>query len=249
MDSPTRTATSSDLRSPTPRSRTRPPRSSGFRRFGVVPVLAASIALAAAGCGSSNSTSSEPAGASSSMASGATPEAPGASAAPTADSSSASAADPAPSGPSEPAAPSADAGAGGASASQRCAAETLTMSLAPADAGAGQVYYRLTFTNTSKAACTLTGYPGVSLIRRDGSAVGVPATHEGTAGTRTAIGPGGTAEVTLHTTNEGVSDSPCWSRPDYLKVYPPGSTRALTLRTAQPLVCGDRFTTTAVASG
>lgn len=123
------------------------------------------------------------------------------------------------------------------------------MSLSPADSGAGQVHYRLTFTNTSAKACTLKGYPGVSLIRRDGSAIGVPATHEGTAGTSTALGPGKTAEVTLHTNNQGVSESPCWGRPDYLKVYPPGSTRALTLRTAQPLVCGDRFTTTAVAGG
>ncbi|MGW2278603.1 DUF4232 domain-containing protein [Streptomyces sp. NPDC001770] len=250
MDSLPRTPAPSAVRSPAPGPRTRTPRSGGFRRLGVVPVLAASFALAAAGCGGSGSTSSEPAGASSSMAGGATPEAPGNSAEPTAGSPSASATGPAPSGPSEPSAsPAAStaSGAGGASASQRCAAETLTMSLSPADAGAGQVYYRLTFTNTSKEACTLTGYPGVSLIRRDGSAVGVPATHEGKAGTRTAIGPGGTAEVTLHTNNEGVSDSPCWSRPDYLKVYPPGSTRALTLRTAQPLVCGDRFTTTAVA--
>ncbi|MGW2836247.1 DUF4232 domain-containing protein [Streptomyces sp. NPDC001493] len=248
MDSLPRTTTASALRSPATGPRSRAPRSGGFRRFGVVPVLAASITLAAAGCGSGDSTSADPVAASHSVAAGATtPEAPGPSGEPAADSPSAPAADPIPSGPSEPAEPSASSGAGGASAAQRCAAETLTMSLAPADAGAGQVYYRLTFTNTSKKTCALKGYPGVSLIRRDGSAVGVPATHEGTAGTSTALGPGRTAEVTLHTNNQGVSDSPCWSRPDYLKVYPPGSTRALTLRTTEPLVCGDRFTTTAVA--
>ncbi|MCX5401238.1 DUF4232 domain-containing protein [Streptomyces sp. NBC_00102] len=183
------------------------------------------------------------------MAGGTTPPAPGTSGEPTAGSPSASATGRAPSGPSEPAGPSAASGAGGASAVRRCAAETLTMSLSPADAGAGQVYYRLTFTNTSEEACALKGYPGVSLIRRDGSAVGVPATHEGSAGTSTALGPGKTAGVTLHTNNRGVSDSSCWGRPDYLKVYPPGSTRALTLRTTDPLVCGDRFTTTAVAGG
>ncbi|WP_328718021.1 DUF4232 domain-containing protein [Streptomyces sp. NBC_00247] len=247
MDSLPRTTTPPAVRSPAPGPRARTPRPGGLRRFGVVPVLAASIALAAAGCGGSDAT--EPAGASSSVAGGATPEAPIASGEPTAGGPSAPDTAPAPSGPSDPASPTATSAAGGASAVQRCAAETLTMGLSPADAGAGQVYYRLTFTNTSKETCTLTGYPGVSLIRRDGSAVGVPATHEGTAGTRTAIGPGGTAEVTLHTNNEGVSDSPCWGRPDYLKVYPPGSTRALTLRTADPRVCGDRFTTTAVSGG
>lgn len=248
MDSSSHTPVPPTVHSAAPRSRARAPRHGGFRRFGLVPVLAASITLAVAGCGG-GSTSTDPAGASSSMAGGATPEAPGTSVEPSAGSPSASATGPSPYTPSDPAEPSAPSGAGAASAVQRCAAEALTLSLSPADSGAGQVYYRLTFTNTSAKACTLKGYPGVSLIRRDGSAIGVPATHEGTAGTSTALGPGRTAEVTLHTTNQGISDSPCWGRPDYLKVYPPGSTRALTLRTAQPLVCGDRFTTTAVVGG
>lgn len=248
MDSLPRTATPPAVRPLPRRARTRSTASSprtahgGLRRYGLVPVLAASVALVTAGCGGA-SPATTPAGTSRSGPGAAAPPAPIASGEPTTAGSTAPDAAPSPSGPSAPAEPS---GAAGASGSQRCAAEKLTMALSPADAGAGQVYYRLTFTNTSTAACTLQGFPGVSLIQRDGSGIGVPATREGTAGKRTELGPGGTAEVTLHTANQGVSDSPCWGRPDYLKVYPPGSTRALTLRTTQPLVCGGRFTTTAV---
>ncbi|MFJ8764267.1 DUF4232 domain-containing protein [Streptomyces clavifer] len=116
-----------------------------------------------------------------------------------------------------------------------------------ADAGAGQIYYRLTFENTSEAPCTLRGFPGVSLIARGGGVIGAPAEREGATRAQTVIGPGKTAHVTLHTLNRGIDDSACWDPPDHLRVYPPGSTEALTLRAPELRICGDRFTTTAVA--
>lgn len=122
------------------------------------------------------------------------------------------------------------------------------MRLGRADVGAGQIYYRLTFVNKSTTACALRGFPGVSLIKRDGSVIGAPAEREGAMGEQKVIGPGKTAEVTLHTLNQGVKDAGCWSRPDYLRVYPPGSKDALTLRTSLPRICGERFTTTSVDS-
>lgn len=62
------------------------------------------------------------------------------------------------------------------------------MSLRQGDAGAGQIHYRLTLVNKSSDSCTLTGFPGVSLIRRDGSVIGAPADREGAAGRATVIG-------------------------------------------------------------
>ncbi|WP_326696970.1 DUF4232 domain-containing protein [Streptomyces sp. NBC_01754] len=207
-------------------------------RYALATVAAVSVALATAGC-QNDPTSAEPAGTGQSVAGDATPdttspsggtpaEAPGTPAASTTASAS-------------PAAPGS-----AAPGPDRCGAAELTMSLKPVEAGAGQVYYRLTFVNESSDACVLDGFPGVSLIKRDGSVIGVPAEREGPAHTRTVIEPGKTARADLHTVNQGIADSPCWDRPDYLKVYPPGSKDALTLRTVQPLVCGDRFTTTAV---
>ncbi|MEU9091054.1 DUF4232 domain-containing protein [Streptomyces sp. NPDC048428] len=213
-----------------------------LRRHVLVPVAIASFALVAAGCGGTPASAGPP---------GVTGSGPAVSAqgaeSPSGRTSSAPASDPV--APEEPAAQDPATGsatAGAASAARRCTAVGLSMRLGRADAGAGQIHYRLTFANKSTTACTLRGFPGVSLIKRDGSAIGVPAEREGAMRGRTVIGPGKTAEVTLHTLNQGITDSGCWSRPDYLRVYPPGSKEALTLRAPQLHICGDRFTTTAV---
>uniref|UniRef100_A0AAU2W0I0 DUF4232 domain-containing protein n=1 Tax=Streptomyces sp. NBC_00008 TaxID=2903610 RepID=A0AAU2W0I0_9ACTN len=188
----------------------------------LVPVAAASIALVTAGCGAAASAG-QPA-------------------------ASGSAADSVPAAHHH-AAPSSSppaAAAAGAPEVRRCTTKALGMSLGAADAGAGQIHYRLTFANKSGHSCTLQGFPGVSMIRRDGSVIGVPAEREGAPGKQTVIGAGRTAAVTLHTLNQGIKGSGCWREPDYLRVYPPGSKEALTLRTSGLRVCGDRFTTTAV---
>ncbi|MEV0748843.1 DUF4232 domain-containing protein (plasmid) [Streptomyces sp. NBC_00184] len=212
-----------------------------FRRHLLVPVAIASVTLVAAGCGGT-SDSASPSGAAASVPA---ESAPGAES-PSAAGSTSPAADAGT--PDEPADQDhADSTPTAASGARRCTAAGLTMRLGRADAGAGQIHYLLTFVNKSTTACALRGFPGVSLIKRDGSAIGVPAEREGAARGQTVIGPGRTAEVTLHTLNQGINGSGCWSRPDYLRVYPPGSKDAMTLRTSLLHVCGDRFTTTAVA--
>ncbi len=207
----------------------------------LAPIAAASIALVTAGCGGTAASAGQPAP--SGSAAGTTPTAQH-----RADpSSSAPAA--ATGAPITSAAPGSAAGpdsAGSGAKAPRCTTKALAMSLGTADAGAGQIYYRLTFANKSGHPCALNGFPGVSMIRRDGSVIGVPAEREGAPGKQTVIGAGRTATVTLHTLNQGIKGSGCWRKPDYLRVYPPGSKEALTLRTTGLRVCGDRFTTTAV---
>ncbi|NEB79904.1 DUF4232 domain-containing protein, partial [Streptomyces sp. SID14478] len=75
-------------------------------------------------------------------------------------------------------------------------------------------------------------------------AVGAPATREGASGAAVTLAPGAAAHATLHTANQGVSDSGCRARHDLLKVYPPGSTEPLTLRDDRVRVCGDTFAVT-----
>ncbi|WP_405386204.1 DUF4232 domain-containing protein [Streptomyces sp. NBC_01102] len=233
MDSLSRTTPSPSERTLRPRSRRRRRGTWTIRRHLLVPVAMASLALTAAGCGDS-SDAAGPAGATRSVP-GST--APG-TASPSGVPSSAPAIAPGEPAGSEPAATG--------QASRRCTADGLSMSLGRGDAGAGQIHYRLTFENTSEEPCTLHGFPGVSLIKRDGSVIGDPAGREGGTREQALIAPGGTADVSLHTLNQGTDGPGCWDRPDYLRVYPPGSTEALTLRTPQLHVCGDRFTTTAV---
>lgn len=208
------------------------------------PLLAAGalavLALAATGCGDGSSpqsaSPSSPAATSSAPASGggATPGGPST--------------DPAPTQPPPTATGSASAPSvrGSVTSGSRCTVTDLRMRLGPADHGAGNVYYPLRFTNTSGRTCTLDGYPGVSLIRGDGSVIGRPADRQGPRGTLVEVAPGRTVEADLHTLNEGIRSGGCWRKPTFLMVYPPGSTASMTLATSSPLVCGDTFDVGAV---
>lgn len=91
---------------------------------------------------------------------------------------------------------------------------------------AGTDYYPLEFTNLSRRACYLFGYPGVSALDRNGNQLGSPADWGSTAGARVVdVAPGATAHTVLayhvaavHT--ESGCD-PVSSAVD-LRVYPPG---------------------------
>ncbi|MFV5994218.1 DUF4232 domain-containing protein [Streptomyces sp. NPDC056231] len=235
MDSTPRTIAPLSAQSFRPRGRGPADKRRGLRRYALVPVAVVSLAVSAAGCNDGASPSAEPPGSSRSARDSAVPDAPVAPG------------EPAPAGSTDPRTSAATSAPATGSSPGRCTTEALTMSLRQGDAGAGQIHYRLTLVNKSSDSCTLIGFPGVSLIRRDGSVIGEPAEREGAAGRVTVIGAGGSAEVTLHTLNRGINGSKCWERPDYLRVYPPGSREALTLRTAQPLICGGLFRTTAVS--
>ncbi|WP_432742537.1 DUF4232 domain-containing protein [Streptomyces sp. JH002] len=52
----------------------------------------------------------------------------------------------------------------------------LRLSVEDPNAGAGSVMYTPAFTNTGDSACTLTGFPGVSLLTAEGGEqMGAPA--------------------------------------------------------------------------
>ncbi|MBY8879324.1 DUF4232 domain-containing protein [Actinacidiphila acidipaludis] len=212
------------------------------RRTRHLPLAAAAVtllALAATGCG----TGASPASTSPPSAGTTAPASVSASATPAPPSATSGPAEPAPSATGSPAAPSARTPA---AAGTRCTVTELRMRLGAADHGAGNVYYPLRFTNTGGRTCTLDGFPGVSLIRGDGSVIGRPADRQGPAGTVVRLAPGRTAEADLHSLNEGIKSGGCWRKPTFLKVYPPGSTASMTLATSSPVVCGDTFDVGAV---
>ncbi|MFG1810536.1 DUF4232 domain-containing protein [Streptomyces sp. NPDC049040] len=126
-------------------------------------------------------------------------------------------------------------------AAARCTVTGLKLTLGRGDPGAGSVYYPLDFTNTTSHACTLNGFPGVSLLRGDGSVIGKPAGRQGGAPAAVRIGPGQTVQADIHTLNQGVKGDSCWRKPTLIMVYPPGSTDSMTLATSNPVVCGDTF--------
>lgn len=126
-----------------------------------------------------------------------------------------------------------------------CAASSLSAELGQSNAGAGQLYQPLVLRNTGKAACELRGFPGVSVLDSAGTQIGQPATRDGAEGAAVTLQPGGAASATLHTAN-GPIGGPCEAASASMKVFPPGSTEAITFA-ASYTVCGGFSVTTLVA--
>ena len=138
----------------------------------------------------------------------------------------------------------------GSAGGGRCESSSMSLRVGNADIGAGNIRYSLVFTNKGRSACTLNGFPGVSLLAKDGQTIGKPAEREGSAGKPVTVAAGGSAHAVLHTINDGLSDKPCWKSASLVRAYPPGSQEAMTARVASGLrVCGEEFTVTAVSSG
>ncbi len=90
---------------------------------------------------------------------------------------------------------------------------------------AGSIYYPLQFTNLSRHACAMRGFPGVSAIDRNGHQLGSPAGW----GTRVAahtvvLAPGATAHTILQYSDATVTTAP-GCHPVFstfeLRIYPP----------------------------
>ncbi len=111
-----------------------------------------------------------------------------------------------------------------------CTTAALQVSLGPGSVAAGSTYYPIEFTNTSRSACTLYGYPGVSFVTASGSQVGAPATEDPVFPRQLiTLAPGGTAHADLQIASAlNYSSAACSPvAVQTLKIYPPGQTSAL----------------------
>ena len=95
---------------------------------------------------------------------------------------------------------------------------------------AGSIFYPLQFTNLSRHACAMRGFPGVSAVDRNGHQLGSPASWDHAVPARTVVlAPGATAHSILRWSDATVATSPgCHpvSSPFELRIYPPGQYRA-----------------------
>lgn len=113
-----------------------------------------------------------------------------------------------------------------------CASSQLKVAQENPSVGAGQYYSTLVFTNVSRTACTLTGYPGVSYVGNGGVQSGNAAVRSDGSVTTVTLRPGGTASATLHDSNgiSGYSPQQCDLSPAQgLRIYPPNQKAALFL--------------------
>ena len=190
-------------------------------------VAAAGAVLA--GCAVGSSSSAPP-------VSSATTSVSGASAPSSAASSAAASSAPATPASSAPASSGSSAHAGAppsAAGAPGCATRDLQARAGVSQGAAGSVYQVIVFTNIGNAACTLYGYPGVSL------AAGTPVTQVGQAAQRSPVAP-----ATLVTLRPGQAGNAllritqalnypthtCTPKATtYLQIYPPNQTTPIYL--------------------
>jgi hypothetical protein len=117
---------------------------------------------------------------------------------------------PASSTPARPPATAAPAGG--------CATAALTVVALRGSGAAGHQYAFLQFTNKAAKSCSLTGFPGVQLLRA-GALLGKPATRAAKPATTVQLAPGHSATARL------VDDSTCNAeKSDSVQIYPPNRT-------------------------
>ena len=112
-----------------------------------------------------------------------------------------------------------------------CLPSALQASLGQGQGAAGTLYQVIVLTNTSRSACTLYGYPGVSFVTgQGGSVIGAPASrNQLIPDTLITLRPGGAASALVGVTDTGaLPQSAC--RPgtaNWLQIYPPGDLGSL----------------------
>lgn len=126
-----------------------------------------------------------------------------------------------------------------------CTSSQLQVSLGQVDAGAGQIYLPIVFTNTGAKPCELRGFPGVSLLGPGDAQIGQPATRDGTEGSTVTLAPNGSASSVLRTANSTGGTATCTPAASAIRIYPPDNTNALIIRTSFT-ACGGMSITTIV---
>ena len=116
---------------------------------------------------------------------------------------------------------------------QRCHTRDLTGHVEGHGAGAGQRYAALGLTNSTAAACTIYGYPGLQLVDAHGAARQTNAHWDRSAGpTRLVVAPGQTVWAPLHWTVTPADDevaNDCAPDTAGLRVIPPDETTQLSM--------------------
>ncbi len=114
-----------------------------------------------------------------------------------------------------------------------CSTSKLTLAQAENYSAHGQTDIVFTLTNQATTPCTLSGYPGVSLLNATGSQVGPDATRHQSQESAVTLAPGAKAEFQEVDPQAACPDSP---RGTQIRVFPPNQTAALMLP-VQTYVC------------
>ncbi|MEO8538329.1 MAG: DUF4232 domain-containing protein [bacterium] len=114
---------------------------------------------------------------------------------------------------------------------RRCATADLALATESGGAAAGTHFLALILTNTSGADCTVSGFPGVSLVDGVGQQVGEPAERNTAVAVQTlTLKPSESAHATAGFPNfQNFPSGKCAGPSVNLKVFPPDELNALTV--------------------
>ena len=111
-----------------------------------------------------------------------------------------------------------------------CAAGDLTVTLGAPDGTAGSTFVPVIFTNSGSGACTLSGYPVVSLVDSSGTDIGAAASPDTTQPiSDNTIDPGNAVSALLKVTDAGNVDSCDPQDAVGVKVLPPNISTPVTI--------------------
>lgn len=135
------------------------------------------------------------------------------------------------------------------SALARCATADLEIAASTTGAAVGTHFLAVTLTNTSGVDCTLTGFPGVSLIDGAGEQLGAPADRNNAiTPAEVTLDPGWSAHTVIGIPNyQNFPEGRCTGPSTTLKVYPPDDYSALTVPIADYSCPG--FSVQAITTG
>lgn len=113
-----------------------------------------------------------------------------------------------------------------------CASSQLALAVGTTNGAAGSTYTTFFLTNSGQQACTLQGYPGVSVLDTGGSMVGQPADRSGPAGQPIAVAPGIRAQFVLTAGRVPRSGCAAPQSSAQIQVYPPDQTVPIVIQFA-----------------
>lgn len=109
-----------------------------------------------------------------------------------------------------------------------CDTAHLNLIQGSVEGAAGSTYVTYFLENTGTTTCVLDGYPGVALLRANGSIIQHPADKSGVPSSPVNVAPGKKAQFVLRTSDPGVNTecSYAWKTAQ-VQVYPPDQTKAI----------------------
>lgn len=114
------------------------------------------------------------------------------------------------------------------SASSTCLASHMTAKISEPSGSAGSQYYTVTLHNTGQA-CSLAGYPGVSLVDIKDNQIGAPAKRSGQNISTITVPANGSASFSLEISNALLYGDCTPAQSAGLKIYPPENTEWITI--------------------